>query len=552
VTFATTSISTLNNVSLYVNGGQVGTSQNWSGPTLTYTLGSSLIIPVGTTVTLTVKADIVNTSNAAYTTGTLAARIGGASNNAQGQSSNELVSVASSAATGNTLTISSGVGTFARTAGFTAVSVSPNTNGVKIGSFTISANSSESIKINSIGVNASSSAYGTANMSNLSTLTVKTGSTVVGTPVGNPQAGTSTFSFPDILVPANGTQTFDVYADIGSATTSYVQADMQVTYRGSVSNTTSVSSAPGVLITSAVATLGTPTLVSSSPVSQFVVGGTASYGIATFKLSTAAVGTTANVSELEFTTTGTDAITSITVNGVTRSVNGTGTTTIPGLNITVPYVGVDVPVTVAFSGFQGSTSGGSLTSGVSPVSVTLGRVKATSGSGAVIYSITPVASNNMSLVASKPTVTVGAGNTDTLVLGAENKIGEFTVAADANGKIAVSSSSIAVSSVGISNLQISNARVADGNTTIANTTVIGSSTLGILFTTPYEIAAGQSKTFSIFATVAGAAQASITPYVTSGFASSTSFRWNDVIGGGTAQTGASIYNFPTSSFTTKR
>jgi hypothetical protein len=158
----------------------------------------------------------------------------------------------------------------------------------------------------------------------------------------------------------------------------------------------------------------------------------------------------------------------------------------------------------------------------------------------------------MSLVASKPTVTVGAGNTDTLVLGAENKIGEFTVAADANGKIAVSSSSIAVSSVGISNLQISNARVADGNTTIANTTVIGSSTLGILFTTPYEIAAGQSKTFSIFATVAGAAQASITPYVTSGFASSTSFRWNDVIGGGTAQTGASIYNFPTSSFTTKR
>ena len=36
VTFATTSpISTLNNVSLYVNGGQVGTSQNWTGPTLT-------------------------------------------------------------------------------------------------------------------------------------------------------------------------------------------------------------------------------------------------------------------------------------------------------------------------------------------------------------------------------------------------------------------------------------------------------------------------------------------------------------------------------------
>jgi hypothetical protein len=78
VGFATTTISTLNNVSLYVNGGQVGTSVNWTGATTTFNLGSSLIIPAGQTVTLTVKADIVNTSNAAYTSGTIAAVLGGA------------------------------------------------------------------------------------------------------------------------------------------------------------------------------------------------------------------------------------------------------------------------------------------------------------------------------------------------------------------------------------------------------------------------------------------------------------------------------------------
>jgi hypothetical protein len=108
--FSLGTISTLNNVSLFVNGGQVGTNQNYTGSALTYTLGSSLVIPAGQTVTLTVKADMVSTTSAAYTAGTVAAQIGGVSNNAQGQSSNELVTVAGTAVSGNSLTISSGAG----------------------------------------------------------------------------------------------------------------------------------------------------------------------------------------------------------------------------------------------------------------------------------------------------------------------------------------------------------------------------------------------------------------------------------------------------------
>jgi hypothetical protein len=178
--FSLGTVTTLNNVSLYVNGGQVGTSQNYTGSALSYTLGSSLIIPANTTVTLTVKADMVSTSSAAYTTGTVAAVLGGVSNNAQGQSSNELTSVAASSVTGNTLTISSGAGTFSRTSGFTAITVSPNSTGVKIGSFTIQANSAEAVKVNSIGVNPSVSGYAITNISNL---TVKDGSTLVGPPL---------------------------------------------------------------------------------------------------------------------------------------------------------------------------------------------------------------------------------------------------------------------------------------------------------------------------------------------------------------------------------
>jgi trimeric autotransporter adhesin len=554
VTFATTTISTLNNVSLYVNGGQVGTSQNFTVAAaaaggLTYNLGSSLIIPANSTVTLTVKADIVDTNNAAYTSGTIAAKIGGVASNAQGQSSNEIMSVASSAVTGNVLTIGSGSGTFSRTAGFSAVSVSPNTSNVKIGSFTLQANSSEDVRVNSIGVNPTVATYAQTNVSNLRLMS---NGVTLGTPVGNPSAGTTTFSFSDIVVPANGTRTFDVYADIGSATSGSVTTAMDITYRGVVSNTTTVSSASGVAISSAVSSLTTSTLSAQSPVAQFVVGGS-TFGIATYTLKTTDSGTVANVRELRFnvSTGGSDAIESVTVGGVTAPVVN-GTSTVTGLNIAVSSTGTDVPVTVKFAGYQNSTSGGSNATTVGNVALTLSYVEATSGSGTVITNGTLVASNTMIDVASKPTVTMGAGNVDTLVLGAENKVAEFTVTADANGKIAVATTSIDLSAVGITGVQFASPRVADGNTTITTGTVTGSSTMVITFTPAYEISAGQSKTFSVFAVVTGTAQSGITPYVASRLTSGATFKWLDVVGGGTVETGAAIFNFPTSSFTTKR
>ena len=542
----------LPNVSLYVNGGQVGTSQNWTSGALTYNLGSSLIIPAGQTVTLTVKADVVNaTSSSSYTGGTVSVQISGSSNG-QGMSSNEIVSVAASAVTGNSLTISSGAGSFARTSGFTAVSVAPNTTNVKIGSFTLQADSSEDIRVTTLGVNPTVATYAITNLSNL---TVKSNGVTVGTPVGNPATGTSTFSFSDIVVPANSTRTFDVYADVGGASTGSTTAAMQVTYRGVVSNTTTTSSAAGVAITSAASTLADATLVSSSPVAQYVVGGS-TFGIATFKLSTASAGTVANVRELRFRTNGTDAIESITVGGVTAPVISGGTTTVSGLNIAISSTGTDVPVTVKFSGFQNSTTGGSLQTSISSVYVTLGHIEATSGSGSVITNVTPVNSSTMKLVASKPVVTVSAGNTDTLVLGAENKVGEFTVSADANGKISVATTSLSLSAIGVTAVEFSSARIADGNTTISSASLVAgptsSTTPVFVFSPAYEISARQSKTFSVYAIVAGTAQSSITPYVTSRLTSGASFEWKDVIGGNTFQTGASIYNFPTSSFTTKR
>ncbi|MEN9881206.1 MAG: trimeric autotransporter adhesin [Candidatus Parcubacteria bacterium] len=539
----------LPNVSLYVNGGQIGTSQNWTSGALTYNLGSSLIIPAGQTVTLTVKADIVNaTSSSSYTAGTVAVAISGSSNG-QGMSSNEIVNVAASTVTGNSLTVSSGAGSFARTAGFTAVSVAPNTTNVKIGSFTLQADSSEDIRVTTLGVNPVVATYAITNLSNL---TVKSNGVVVGTPVGNPAAGTSTFSFSDIVVPANSTRTFEVYADISGASSGSVTASMQVTYRGVVSNTTTTSSAAGVAITSAASTLADATLVSSSPVAQYVVGGS-TFGIATFKLSTASAGTVANVRELRFQTAGTDAIESITVGGVTAPVISGGTTTVSGLNISISSTGTDVPVTVKYSGFQNSTAGGSLQASVSGVTVTLGHIEATSGSGSVITNTTPVASNAMVLVASKPTVSISSTQGGVLILGAENKVGEFTVSADANGKVSIATTTINLTANNITAPVFTSFSIKDGSTVISSGSVATTSatTAVVSFAPNYEISAGQSKTFSLYATVTGTAVSGTTGYVASSLTAS-GFQWRDVLGGNTQFSGSSIYNFPTNSWTTAR
>ncbi len=543
----TPTIQGLQNVSLYVNGGQVGTSQNWTSGNLTYTLGSSLVVPAGQTVTIAVKADLRNTAGTNYTAGTVSANLPTGSSNGQGQSSYTIVNVPTASVTGNSLTISSGAGTFTRTSGFTDQTVSPNLANVKVGSFTLQAGNSEGLVV----TGATLDVVTNGSYTNVSNLTVKSAGVNLATPVGQ-VTSSNAVNFNNISLGLNGTQTFDIYTDIGSAAASDAyKFNMTVNYRGATSNTTAQASATGATTTINVAALAAPTLVSSSPVAQFVVGGS-TFGIATFKLATVTSGTSANVREMRFLTTGQDAIESITVGGVTSPVVSGGTTTVSGLNITVSSTGTDVPVTVKFSGFQNTTSGGSLLNSVASTSIALGYVEGTSGSGSVITNSTFASSSLMALVASKPTVTVSGTQGGTLVLGAENKVGEFTVVADANGKISVASSTLTLSAIGVTGVEFTSPRVADGNTTISGSTVTGSSTMSILFSpSAYEISAGQSKTFSVFATVAGTPQNGITPYVASTL-SRSGFYWRDVIGGNTLFLGSNILNFPTNSWTTAR
>lgn len=432
---------------------------------------------------------------------------------------------------------SSGV-TLARTPGFTNQVVSPHTSDVKIGSFTIKNNTSGQENLSNIGVNLSVSGYPVTNLSNLR-LMVDSQMTL-STPIGNPKQGINNFPV-NWSIGANASPSVDIYADIGGAPSGSVTTNMVVD---------GLTSKDGVSVTSSVSYLADPTLSQSSPVSQFVTGGS-NFGIATFRLATAQAGTNATLRELGFTTTGLDAMVSITVGGVTSSVLGSGasdTTTISGLNIPISSYGTDIPVTVKFNGFQYSSTGGPLISGISNVGLILNYAEATSGGGQVITTKSQTPSNKMTLVASKPTVQVSAGGQNSLVLGTENKIGEFTVTADANGKISLPSIGLALSSSGITNVYYEAFRVTSGNTTIVINENGYDGSEYINFYSPYEIGAGQSTTFSVYARVNGMAQAGAIPTVSSRLLQSN-FTWNDVIGGGMSYSGINVQNFPTNSYT---
>ena len=600
----------LNNVTLYFNGSQVGTQTNWTdaqmqaGTVMSFTLGSQMIIPAGQDSTLEVRADLQNASNLSYTDGTILATVKYSSsyNNAQGQSSSEIIDFPSADVATTGLTISSGSLVVSKNTGYAATTVNPNTAGAKIGSFTLqNQSSSEAVRLTSLNVKlyqgttnvTALSGSSTPVLTNFSALrtsdTTGAGSTPI-TPTAN-----DTFSVTDVLQPG-ASMTIDIFANTSSATSGSFHTTLTVASIGAVSNIVDAGTATtGQTITLGQGTVATPTLVSaSSTPAQYVASSVASPATsgsqATFQfISTTAAST---ITELKFTVTGTDAnpsqsVTRICVGtycGSPAVSSATQTVYLTGLNLAVPTgAGLTQNVLVDYAGVG---SGGVVPGSTS--TVTLTYVKYTSGGKTA--AITPsVAAPTMTLTGSLPTVTVNTATADGLNIGTvENKIGEVTISASSKGAVKINDLKFTVASSGFTtNPTFTSARIADGSTTITGTgcgqgTAAGASqtifcefgTSGNTFTTGtqttntesnsdfdgYTIAAGTSKTFSLYATVngenTGTNDASIsTSLVAAGFNwDDTSYAVFNADGSaaspsdGTALTGTLIYNFPTGSY----
>jgi hypothetical protein len=540
----------LDNVALYANGVQIGSTQTISATTTVnpvgtpanlklFNLGSSLIIPAGQTVVVEVRGDIkYNGTNATTTSNTVQVSLVGYTNNAQGSFSQQLTTIPATEQVGPLMTVKGAGLSLAKNPAVSDYNVSQNTAAQKLGSFIVQAGSAENIKVTNVTVTLGGAAGVYTNISNLYVRT-SAGNT---TPV-NAQASNN-FNL-DLTVAANGSAVIDVFGDIG-ATTGTASTTLALSGYGVNSNTNIANSAvTGQSITVGSGTLGTPTKNSNSyTTSQLVLGGSTSPIMNLNFVSSYGAST---ISEMYFTVNG--GITKVTVDGKDGNVVD-GVATVTGLNkvIGVGSNGsVDVPVTVTYAAVGDS----GVTSGLN-ASTTLTGYKYTSGNNTVSTTTLSVASNGMVLVGSKPTVELVAPTSNVLANGSQI-LGSIKITANNAGKIDLRNVAMRIATSGATVTDITvwdkrkNAAVAaaDATTTINGISFINA-TNGL-----YKLAAGESVTFEISGTVSGLDN-NTGGSVTLSAGTNTNFLWVDragtILGGSDVNmTGAYIVDYPTNS-----
>ena len=163
----TAGVSGLRNGMLLANGVQIGSTTTLydtvdsSYDYTTFNLGSSLIVEPGSPVTLEVRADIYDTGTGDTTNSIIADSTtiqvvieGSASwNNATGLTSSTTIDAPSSDVSGNTLTVSSGGLTVSKYTAYTDQAMAVPLTAAKLGYFTITANTTEAVNINTIEAN---------------------------------------------------------------------------------------------------------------------------------------------------------------------------------------------------------------------------------------------------------------------------------------------------------------------------------------------------------------------------------------------------------------
>jgi len=296
-------------------------------------------------------------------------------------------------------------------------------------------------------------------------------------------------------------------------------------------------------MTTAIATLKTPVLTTSSPAAQFALGGTE--GVAA-EYNFVAENGEITINELKFVVADSKTVKSITVAGKTADVIG-NTATLTNVNYTIPagYAGKTLQATVKYN----TVGLGGIESNLDSL-VTLNSVKYTAGNTPI--TITPdVSAKTMKVVAGHPEVTI-TKSTDTLVNGAV-KLADVKVLAK-GGAIKLEELPISVSSTGnvILTDQSIVVKVSGSDvTTTGNIAVLaGSSGAGtITFTGGYTIGAGQSVTFSIYATADSVSGAVNTNSLSTKLGSKSSLKFTDIEGNKADILGDNIYNYPTETST---
>ncbi len=213
---ATAPAEGFNNVSLYVNNGMVGSSQNAVGASASTAInfGSSNLftVPAGTTVTVQVKGDSVVNNTVTPDFNTVTTNLITPASSLQGVTSFTLSPATSTTYTGRGLSVGGSVATLAKNVSYNVSNLTANTAAQQIGSYIIQAGTIDGVRVSSLTVGLS----GTLPLTSLSNLYLLLPDGTKTTPVSPQSSNNFSLSF---TVPANGTATVGVFADVGSLPT---------------------------------------------------------------------------------------------------------------------------------------------------------------------------------------------------------------------------------------------------------------------------------------------------------------------------------------------
>lgn len=541
----------INNISIYVNGAQVGSTQSFvenatpvfptaSGITGTNTTGAVsfgtnnlFTIPAGTTVTLTVKGDLTQVTGTTQTA--VKADLILQANQAQGTASlNSYPSSTITTSAGQTLSIVTAAGALAKYPGFTNQTVVKNTTRQRIGSFVLQAGSAESIDVTNLAVTLGGTI---TDLTKINNLYVSDNTTPVA-----PQSGTNNFPV-SYNIPASGSKVVDVYADLGEiANGSTTIATLAVSAKGhSTQSVLSGLSVAGQTITVQTGSLATPTLVNDNDsTSKLVVGdGTTAQTMGSYKF--VATNGSATISEMTFavtktaTTTANDVVNTITV-GTQSATPVNSSATITGLNLTVPSgsAGLVVPVKAIIA--KVDSSNGASTN--NDVRLNLLSYKYTIGNQVTTATVSGgVPTNAMVAVAAIPVFSLASDNpTGNMSPAGVNTVMKFTVTNGSSNPITLQGVNFTpvwsgTLSAGTQLIKVyDNSNNALGNTTFGATTYAGTQR-PVTFTNDVTINAGSTQTFRVEAdgTGLGTTGNSLRVDLTSDdtFGSGTDIQWND-------------------------
>jgi len=551
-----TAAAGMDNAKIFLNGVQIGSTKDLVDDEATdvtgteFTLGSSFVARHGLTEIVEIYGDAKTAAATDFAnTNTADIGISIAAADTEGMSSGNTVTAVTEVE-GNSRTISSSTLTASKYSGYGDQTVIAGTNNVKLGSFTLSAGSTEGVNVNTIAINLS--AVEAASITNLMLKDNATGAQIGSTkvtPAGSAStAGDNSYSV-NIAIPVNGTKTIDLYGNIiSSAGIGAWTAQIDATTGGTGAVT--AQSVVVAEVTLQTITIGSATLsaaVGTTPDTANVVAGSSLVKVGSFNFTSKYSAFTVDKIAVKIPSGVSTSVSSVTLRYPNASGVSTDSVAVLALPTTEPYATatftgmtfyipadtskkLDVYVSIPTIA-SGATSG----SGISVVLADDGGYRNTDSAGTVstnlasadLNSAVTTGKGTMYVRKSVPTLSAVALDSTVLSEGSDQILGRVKVTADAAGDIDWGSIAFTINKTAAISLgATTTVKLYSGSNAIGGTfaTQVAGDTVGVdtmdtcdnnstctLYFRPSAVetvSAGDSKTYELRGTVGGTASGS--------------------------------------------